>query len=67
LILIRQPALPSNDNQDATAISEQVQSTQMPLMITLAQKARLRELGYDDAAINEMTPHQAHKVLGISS
>jgi hypothetical protein len=36
-------------------------------MITQAQKQRFREIGHDDAAINKMTPHHAHKVLGISS
>jgi hypothetical protein len=64
LIHIGQP--PSNDPPDPAAVDEQPQPPQMPLMITLAQKARLRELGHDDAAINQMTPHHAHKVLGIS-
>jgi hypothetical protein len=38
----------------------------MPLMITHAQKQRLRELGHDDVEISGMTPHHAHQVLGIS-
>jgi hypothetical protein len=67
LIPVGQPTLPSNDAQDPAEVAEQVPSAQMPLMITQAQKTRLRELGHDDAAITAMTPHHAHKVLGISS
>jgi hypothetical protein len=32
-------------------------------MITQAQKEHLRQLGYDDAAISEMTPGDAHRIL----
>ena len=35
------------------------------LMITQAQKAQLRELGYTDEQIREMTPAAAHKILGL--
>jgi hypothetical protein len=34
-----------------------------PFMITTAQKAQLRELGYSDAAIANMRPEEAHKIL----
>jgi hypothetical protein len=34
-------------------------------MITQAQKERLRELGYTDEQIREMTPAAAHNILGI--
>jgi hypothetical protein len=64
---IEQPAPPPNDEQESAAVAERERSAQMPLMITQAQKQRLREIGHDDAAINKMTPHHAHKVLGISS
>jgi hypothetical protein len=67
LIPVGQPKPPLNDAQDPPAAAEQVQPAQMPLMITQAQKTRLRELGHDDAVINAMTPHHAHQVLGISS
>jgi hypothetical protein len=35
----------------------------MPFMITKAQKAKLLELGYDEEAIAQMTPEQAHRLL----
>jgi hypothetical protein len=38
---------------------------QMSMMITLAQRLRLREMNYDDEAIANMTPEQAHKLLGL--
>ena len=38
---------------------------QVSLMITLAQKVRLRDMGYSDADIANMTPEQAHKLPGI--
>jgi hypothetical protein len=34
-----------------------------PFMITMAQKVQLRELGYSDAAIANMRPEEAHKIL----
>lgn len=34
-------------------------------MITLAQKLKLRELGYSEAAISAMTPQDAHRILGL--
>jgi hypothetical protein len=36
----------------------------VPFMITAAMKQRLRTLGYSDAAIREMTPAEANRVLG---
>jgi hypothetical protein len=38
---------------------------QVSLMITLAQKERLRDMGYSDEQIANMTPEQAHKLPGI--
>ena len=35
----------------------------VPFMITTAQKAQLRGLGYSDAAIANMRPEEAHKIL----
>lgn len=35
------------------------------LMITRRQKADLRERGYTDAQIRDMTPDEAHRVLGL--
>lgn len=35
------------------------------LMITRRQKADLRERGYTDEQIRDMTPHEAHRVLGL--
>jgi hypothetical protein len=44
-----------------------VEAAQMPFMITNAQKAKLRAIGYDDDAISKMTPEQAHQNLQIMS
>jgi hypothetical protein len=35
------------------------------LMITQRQKADLRERGYSDEQIRDMTPNEAHRVLGL--
>jgi hypothetical protein len=35
------------------------------LMITRRQKADLRERGYSDEQIQDMTPNEAHRVLGL--
>jgi hypothetical protein len=35
------------------------------LMITRRQKADLRERGYTDQQIRDMTPHEAHRALGL--
>jgi hypothetical protein len=40
-------------------------SAQTSFMITLAQKQRLRELGYSETAISAMTPQDAHRILGL--
>jgi hypothetical protein len=34
-------------------------------MITQRQKADLRERGYSDEQIRDMTPNEAHRVLGL--
>jgi hypothetical protein len=34
-------------------------------MITLAQKLKLRQLGYDETAISAMTPQDAHRILAL--
>jgi hypothetical protein len=44
---------------------ERAHQVHVSLMITRAQKIRLREMGYDDVAIRNMTPAQAHKALGL--
>jgi hypothetical protein len=38
---------------------------QASFMITLAQKLKLRQLGYSEAAISAMTPQDAHRILGL--
>ena len=38
---------------------------QMSLMITNSQRQRLREMAYEDEAIANMTPEQAHRLLGL--
>jgi glucose/arabinose dehydrogenase len=38
---------------------------QVPFMITQAQKEALREKGFEDDQIVQMTPEKAHQLLGI--
>jgi len=45
------------------ARADRVQSATVSFMITRAQRARLRELGYSDEAISTMTPEEAHRIL----
>ncbi len=37
----------------------------MPFMITVAQRRRLLELGYDEERIRTMTPAEAHEILKV--
>lgn len=48
----------------ATEATVESNSAQVSFMITKAQKERLRALGHDDDTIREMTPEQAHRLLG---
>lgn len=41
-------------------------SPAVSLMITSCQRAELRELGFSDEAIREMTPAEAHEKLGLA-
>jgi hypothetical protein len=41
-------------------------SRSVSLLITQQQRQRLRELGFSEDAIREMTPAEAHKHLGLS-
>jgi hypothetical protein len=43
-----------------------VEAAQMAFMITNAQKAKLRAMGYDDDAISKMTPEHAHRDLKMN-
>lgn len=47
------------------SVGENADAGQVSLMITMAQKDRLREMGYSDSDIANMTPEQAHKLPGI--
>jgi hypothetical protein len=58
------PHIVTGETPPKTLMTED-EGTQIPFMITKAQKQTLREMGYDDAAISKMTPEQAHKALGI--
>jgi hypothetical protein len=44
-----------------------VASTSISLIITQAQKAKLRECGFADEQIRNMLPAEAHKILGLDS
>jgi hypothetical protein len=47
------------------AVTVPDQTAKVSFMITLAQKDRLRQLGHDEAAINAMTPQDAHRILNL--
>ena len=50
----------------AQTSAPQVPSTvSVPLMITRAQKAKLRDIGYSDAVISTMTPEDAQRLLQL--
>jgi hypothetical protein len=61
-----------DDDQAATPADPGVQgvfptvSPNVSFMITLAQKDRLRQLGYDETAISAMTPQDAHRILRLA-
>ena len=42
-------------------------SEQLSLMITQAQRAELREMGYGEAIIHVMKPEEAHRLLGLKA
>jgi predicted transcriptional regulator len=42
-----------------------VEGAQVPFMITRSQKEALRNKGFDDDQISNMTPAQAHRLLGV--
>lgn len=42
-------------------------AAQMPFMITNAQKQQLRELGYTDEAIRNMTPQRSLDILAAGA
>ena len=54
-----------NADQNATGIAPAT-SPAVSLMITNRQRAALRELGYVEEAIRQMTPAEAHGKLGLS-
>jgi hypothetical protein len=58
------------EDEELEEIEDEPQEDGMPaptvsLMITQAQKAALREKGYTDEQIRELTPEQAHRALGL--
>lgn len=69
----RHPQLPDPSDSlpvpGAPAVSEpekrHVKGAQVPFMITQAQKQALRNMGFDDSQISNMTPGEAHGVLGV--
>jgi cytoskeletal protein CcmA (bactofilin family) len=48
-------------------LAEVREARRFSLMITTAQRAQLKTRGYNDAAIDEMTPELAHRTLGLYS
>jgi putative DNA primase/helicase len=57
------PAAGTAPGLDKPGASDKAKSG-IPFMITESMKARLRQLGHDDAAISVMTPEAAHRILG---
>ncbi|MEO6843173.1 MAG: hypothetical protein ABI192_20705 [Bradyrhizobium sp.] len=43
----------------------QMNGAQIPFMITRSQKEALRNKGFDDDQISNMTPAKAHDLLGV--
>ncbi len=51
------------DRGDLLRLTEEPKHAAISFLITLAQKERLREMGYSDAAIFEMAPAKVHAIL----
>jgi len=61
---------PPKSQEDTPASTEPTDaggSAPVSLMITRAQRAMLREIGYSDDDIRTMTPAEAHRNLGLTS
>jgi hypothetical protein len=65
----RQPDQKHGNEDEWEEVDDEYQAppAQVPFMITRSQKKRLREMGHDQEAIENMTPEAAHKLLGIGS
>ena len=50
---------------ESAELTSKVPLAGFSLMITRRQKADLRERGYADEQIRDMTPNEAHRVLGL--
>jgi hypothetical protein len=69
----RHPQLPDpsdplhTSGAPAVGASEElyVKGAQVPFMITQSQKEALRNKGFDDNQISNMTPAEAHRLLGV--
>ena len=69
----RQPQLPDPSGplriSGVPAVGEPgalpVKGAQVPFMITQSQKEALRNKGFDDDQISNMTPATAHSLLGV--
>jgi hypothetical protein len=61
--LFRDKSVESEHNGGGDGDEASRDCAEVPFMITTAQKAQLRELGYSDAAIANMRPEEAHKIL----
>ena len=58
----------NGDEWEEVDDEDQAPPAQVPFMITRSQKQRLREMGHDQEAIQNMTsPQAAHKLLGVLS
>ena len=60
------PKAGNSDKPDENSEVASVAVASIPFMITQAQRARLRDLGHTDEEIKEMTPDEAHGILGGS-
>jgi hypothetical protein len=55
----------ASGQKPAQSILGSVDTGQVSLMITQAQKEALRKKGFSDEQISNMTPESAHQVLGV--
>ena len=61
------PAATSSTETDDEQAGDQHTRPGVSLLITQAQKSKLRELGIADEEIRRMRPDEAHRILGLAS
>jgi hypothetical protein len=60
-----EPPLVDEPEQQTSAPAPEPVTAPVSLMITRRQRAQLKDLGFSDEAVSEMTPSEAHRHLGL--